>query len=94
MESCLFDDAGPIGVAPSIAQRSLLVLLERMAPYLAQHLSAAANAPFAASAESYPAAAAGPAYFAVPEMGTGDDDGEDDEARPAGLDFTLLLGAL
>ena len=37
--------AGPAGLSPSIAQRSLLVLLERMAPYLAQHLSAAASAP-------------------------------------------------
>ncbi|CAL8460771.1 g302 [Coccomyxa elongata] len=36
--------AGPIGVAPSVARRTLLVLLEKMAPYLAEHLSQAATA--------------------------------------------------
>lgn len=30
-------------MAPSLARRSLLILLEKMAPYLAEHLSHAAN---------------------------------------------------
>jgi hypothetical protein len=41
---------GPIGMAPSLARRSLLILLERMAPYLAERMSQAAAAGSAAAA--------------------------------------------
>lgn len=37
--------AGTVGVAPSFVQRSLLILLERMGPYLAERISSAARAP-------------------------------------------------
>ena len=37
--------AGTVGVAPSVVQRSLLILLERMGPYLAERISSAARAP-------------------------------------------------
>jgi len=36
--------AGPVGVAPSAGQRTLLVLLQTLAPYLAQRVAAAAAA--------------------------------------------------
>ena len=37
--------AGTVGVAPSFVQRSLLILLERMGPYLAERISSAARTP-------------------------------------------------
>ena len=37
--------AGTVGVGPSFVQRSLLILLERMGPYLAERISSAARAP-------------------------------------------------
>lgn len=36
--------AGTVGVAPSFVQRSLLILLERMGPYLAERISSSARA--------------------------------------------------
>jgi hypothetical protein len=67
-----------------VAQRSLLVLLERMAPYLAQHLSTAANAQSNA-AELLRPAPAGVAHFAAPDMAhEAGDSGDEDEDAPAG----------
>lgn len=40
----LFHAAGPIGVAPAATQRTLLVLLQTLVPYLAQRVAAAAAA--------------------------------------------------
>ncbi len=48
------DLAGPVGVAPNLARRSLLILLEKMAPYLAEHLSHAASSAASSSVSPSP----------------------------------------
>lgn len=70
--------AGPVGLAPSMAQRSLLVLLERMAPYLAQHLSAAASAPQLSEGAG--------SHYAVPDEAPAQQRGASDPALSSSAD--------
>ena len=52
--------AGTVGIAPSFVQRSLLILLERMGPYLAERISSAARTPFEADGATVRAARESP----------------------------------
>ena len=58
--------AGTVGVAPSFVQRSLLILLERMGPYLAERISSAARTPSEADGASLQAAQESPSADPVP----------------------------
>ena len=58
--------AGTVGVAPSFVQRSLLILLERMGPYLAERISSAARTPSEADDASVQAAQESPTVDPVP----------------------------
>ncbi|CAK0746013.1 hypothetical protein CVIRNUC_001661 [Coccomyxa viridis] len=58
--------AGTVGVAPSFVQRSLLILLERMGPYLAERISSAARTPSEANGASVQAAQESPTVDPVP----------------------------
>ena len=58
--------AGTVGVAPSFVQRSLLILLERMGPYLAERISGAARTPSEADGASVRAAQESPTVDPIP----------------------------
>ena len=58
--------AGTVGVAPSFVQRSLLILLERMGPYLAERISSTARTPSEADGASVRAAQESPTADPVP----------------------------